>query len=237
MDQSFVPFDASHLSALAATFGTSLILVAIAWAWPSLAATIRFTLAAVLLATWALRFILLYDRGSFSVATTLPMYLCDWATVVVTISLLRPNQRTYDLAYFWGLGGTLQALLTPDLAIDFPDLQFVIFFILHGGVIVSVLFLTLGLRMRPWPASVPRVVVWSFVYLAAAIAVNAVFGTNFSYLRAKPLQPSLLDFLSPWPCYIAEMLPLGGVFIILLYSPFFVQDWSVSRRNISSDRQ
>ena len=236
MDHPFVPFEASHLSALAVTFVTSLVLVAIARTWSSrvLAATIRWVLAALLIASLALWFALLYDMGWLSPATILPANLCDWATIVVIITLVRPNQRTYELAYFWSLGGTLQALLTPDLVDDFPDPRFLIFFALHGGVIASVLFLTFGLRMRPWLSSIPHVIVWSLVYLAAAVAVNAFFGTNFGYLMTKPTQPSLLDFLAPWPYYIGEMMLLGGAFIILLYSPFLIRDRLVRDRNSSS---
>lgn len=234
-DGPFVLFGASHVSALGATFVTSLVLVGIARAWrdPKLVAAIRWGLAAVLLGSWALWFALQYQRRWPSVLMILPMQLCDWATIVVTITLIRPNQWTYELAYFWALGGTLQALLTPDLPVDFPDPQFLIFFIRHGGVIASVLFLTLGLRMRPWPSSIPRVIAWSFVYLAAAIAVNALFGTNFGYLAAKPARPSLLDFFAPWPYYIGEMIPLGAGFILFFYSPFLIRDWLVRRCDIS----
>ncbi len=236
MDQPFVPFEASHLGALAATFATSFGLVAVARTWgdPRLVPTIRWGLATFLLASWALWYALLFDKGWLSAATILPMHLCDWTTIVVIATLIRPNQRTYELAYFWVLGGTLQALLTPDIAIDFPDLRFLIFFALHGGVMASVLFLTLGLGMRPRPSSIPRVIVWSLLYLAAAIAVNAIFGTNFGYLRVKPAQPSMLDFLAPWPYYIGEMMALGGWFVIFFYSPFLVRDWLARRRDISS---
>jgi long-chain acyl-CoA synthetase len=227
MGRPFVLFEESHLGALAATAAVSLILIVTARIWASywIAAAIRWILAGFLIAGWALWFVLLYNKGWFSAATILPMQLCDWAALVTIITLIRSNQRTYELAYFWALGGTLQALLTPDLAIDFPDPRFLIFFALHGGVIASVLFLTLGLKMRPWPSSIPRVILWSLAYLVAAIAVNGIFGTNFGYLAAKPAQPSLLVFLAPWPYYIAEMMLLGGGFIILLYTPFLIWDW------------
>lgn len=233
MDRAFVPFGASHLWVFAAVFAVSLALSAAVRLEraPLLAASIRWVLAAVLIASWGLWFALLYDKGWFSVATVLPMNLCDWATIAAVATLIRPNQRTYELAYFWALSGTLQALLTPALAVDFPDLRFIVFFALHGGVVVSALFLTLGLGMRPWPSSIPRVAAWSLLYLVAAMGVNALFGTNFGFLAEKPVEPSLLDLLAPWPYGIGELILLGGGFIVLLYAPYFVLDWRRTRRN------
>src|ERR1700687_4832787 len=66
------------------------------------------------------------------------------------------HRLAYELAYFWGLSGTLQALVTPDLAEDFPSLHFITFQILHAGVVVAVLYLTLGLGMRSGPGSILR---------------------------------------------------------------------------------
>src|SRR3954468_4129417 len=83
----------------------------------------------------------------------LPMNLCDWAEIALIMALLTRNQLAYELGYFWGLGGTLQGLLTPPLYYDYPDLQFIFFFIQHGGVIAALLYLTLGTRLRPTWAS------------------------------------------------------------------------------------
>ncbi len=139
-------------------------------------------------------------------------------------TLIRPNQRTYELAYFWALGGTLQALLTPDLQYGFPDLRFDVFFLFHSGIIAAVLYLTFGSRLRPWPSSIPRVLLWSLVYLVLALTVNWAFKTNFGYLSAKPPGPSLLDALAPWPYYIGEMAVLGVISILIYYAPFYVAD-------------
>lgn len=230
----FIQFGTSHLVVLALILGVAIALIAIVrlWAGPQLVRTLRWTLAALLMTGWALWLLLVYAEGWVSIATVLPMQLCDWATIAVTVTLVWPNQRTYELGYFWALGGTLQALLTPNLAVDFPDPRFTIFFALHGGVIVAALLLTFGLRMRPWPASIPRVVAWSLIYLAAAVAVNALFGTNFGFLTARPVQPSLLDYLAPWPCYIGEMVLLAAGVIALLYAPFFVRDRFAGRRDL-----
>ncbi len=44
------------------------------------------------------------------------MHLCSWAVVTAVITLIYPNQLTYELCYFWALGGTLQALMTSDVS-------------------------------------------------------------------------------------------------------------------------
>ena len=93
----------------------------------------------------------------------LPMHLCDWASFAVIVALVWRGQLPYELAYLWGLAGTFQAVLTPDLAYTFPNPFFIGFFVDHCGIIVSVLFLTWGLGMRPCPGAVLRVWGWTQV--------------------------------------------------------------------------
>ena len=61
-----------------------------------------------------------------------------------------------------------------------PDVQFILFFVYHGGIIAAVIYLTLGARMRPWLASIPRVAAWTILYGAVAGAADWALGTNGS---------------------------------------------------------
>jgi hypothetical integral membrane protein (TIGR02206 family) len=219
----FVPFGPPHLAVLALTVAVPLLAAAVTRAARNrtLERSVAWAFAILLIATDVLWYSLLYAEGWMAPRNVLPMHLCDWAAITTVITLFYPNQRTYELSYFWGLGGTLQAILTPELAYDFPDLRFVVFFGFHGGIIAGVLYLTVGMGWRPILQSIPRVFAWSMVYVASASLVDYVFGTNFGYLRSKPVTPSLLDLLSPWPYYVLEMIALGLLLSLVLYAPFF----------------
>ena len=150
--------------------------------------------------------------------------MCDWAAVALILALWHPRQRVYELGYFWGLGGTVQGLATPDIARGFPDPQFIFFFINHGGIVAALLYLTLGTGLRPVPLSLLRVILASFAYAAVAGTADYLLGTNYGFLRAKPANASILDFLSPWPWYIPELVLIGFASALFYYAPFFIAD-------------
>ncbi|HEX4079038.1 MAG TPA: TIGR02206 family membrane protein [Rhizomicrobium sp.] len=226
MERPFVPFAPDHLVAIALAFVVPLVLGLVARASGSrrIARAFSFALAAELIATWILWYWLIAARGWLSSGTVLPMQLCDWAAIASIVALLRSGQRSFELAYFWAFSGTLQALLTPELFYGFPDLRFIVFFAFHDGAIAAPLYLMLAFKRRPVPASLPRVIAWSFFYLLCALATNMVFHTNFGYLSAKPAKPSLLDLMGPWPIYVIACVALGFGFVLLLYAPFFAAD-------------
>ena len=224
MIHKFALFGTSHILALALSFAAP---AAAAWLTrerPSLARHVCKGLAAVLLVNWVLWLAYLHSIGGLNLGNALLMNLCDWATLATLITLVRPNQYTYELAYFWALGGTLQGMITPDLAYDFPDVQFVYFFIYHGGIIAAVIFLTLALGLRPVPQSILRVIAWTLAYAATAGLVDWLLGTNYGMLRAKPPFPTVLDFLAPWPWYIPELVALGLLSALVYYAPWFAAD-------------
>jgi uncharacterized membrane protein YwaF len=54
-----------------------------------------------------------------------------------------------ELIYFWGLAGTLQAVITPDLAVGFPHPMFFEYVVGHLGIVLAAVFLVVGLRLTP----------------------------------------------------------------------------------------
>jgi hypothetical integral membrane protein (TIGR02206 family) len=229
MQGTFSPFHSfsiSHLAALGLIVAVAAALVVLARCAGSDGAKRRVAilLALALVLNKVAVYCTIFAIEDQSWTHALPMHMCDWAAVSAIIALLWRRQLPYELAYFWGLGGTLQATLTPDLKYDFPDIRFLTFFISHGGTLVAVAFLTLGLGMRPWPKSLLRILLWSNIYLLAAGTVDWLVDDNYGYLRHKPLHASLLDHMGPWPWYIVSLEAAAMVSFVVYYIPFFVMD-------------
>jgi hypothetical integral membrane protein (TIGR02206 family) len=229
----FVMFGPAHQVAIALAFAVPVVLALLVRMAnnETLYRVVRFLFAAELIATYVIWIWLLYARGWMAVGNILPMHLCDWAAIATIITLIRPNQKTYELAYFWALSATLQATLTPELALGWPDWRFIVFFGFHCGVIAAVLYMTLGMKMRPYLKSIPRAIGWTLFYGVCAGLVDWIFDVNFGFLHGKSKDPSVLDLLAPWPYYIAELVPIGIAFILVLYLPFFIADRFSQRRS------
>ena len=79
-------------------------------------------LAIVMLAAYAAENVAIAVRGTWTVERSIPLHLTDAVTIVSAVALWRPRPLPFELAYFWGLTASLQAVLTPDLGDRFPSI-------------------------------------------------------------------------------------------------------------------
>jgi hypothetical integral membrane protein (TIGR02206 family) len=233
MPPRFVPFGPPHLTAIALAVLVPLVLAPVARrnrVGGRADRLIRLGLTLFLVTGWVGWLWNGWHTGLLGLDNGLPLNLCDWAEAALIVALLSRHQFAYELGYFWGLGGTLQGLLTPPLYYGWPDPQFVFFFIQHGGVVAALLYLTVGTRLRPTLRSLPRVIAATLFYAGFAGLVDVLLGGNYGFLRAKPAGTNLLTFLSPWPWYIPQLVAVGLVFVLIYYAPFALADWLRRRR-------
>ncbi len=158
--------------------------------------------------------------GTASLTAIVPFHLCDIAAFLCGFALITRRELLCELSYFWGLAGTLQGLLTPNMAYDFPHPVFLTFFMQHGVIVITALLLPLGLGWRPRKGAWLRAFGWVIAYAVAAALVNLVLGTNFGFLMRKPTEASLLDVMPAWPGYVFCLVGLAGAFFYLLGLPF-----------------
>jgi hypothetical integral membrane protein (TIGR02206 family) len=193
--------------------------------WPRSEQIIGRLLAVLLLFNYVGYEIYLALTAGLAWQKALPFQLCDWAMIAILVSLLTGRERWLEVAYFWGIGGTLQAILTPDLKYAFPDIRFLTFFIAHSGIVVAIAFMMIMKKFRPHWISIVRVFAWSELYFVLAITVDLITGENYGYLLRKPAAASLLDALSDHRVvYILQMHLLALIFYFVLYLPFALYD-------------
>lgn len=175
-------------------------------------------MAGVVFAVFAAVLWLFRLADGFQPAQDLPLWLCDVAFLLCVACFVRPNEVMLILVAYWGLAGTLQAMLTPDLLHAFPSREFLLFFFGHSPIVVAVFFL-LG---RSRPSRLPTLygvrVAFGGLLLYTAIVgtLDALFGWNYGYLRRKPEGASVLDGLGPWPGYIVGALGLALLFFLIV---------------------
>jgi len=226
-EPAFHAFSVEHVTAIIVTAALPFGLAALARKSKSrfVERGIVVSLLAALIGNYTGYLIFIRGLGQLTWSQMLPMQMCDWAMVVIMVTLWTARRRWFEVAYFWGIGGTLQAILTPNLSYGFPDWRFISFFVAHSGIIVGVVYLMLTRGLRPYPISIVRVFAWSELYFVVAMIVDQLTGVNYGFLLHKPEAFSLLSFLSDWrPLYLAQMHVLALVFFAILYAPFAVAD-------------
>jgi len=234
--RAFRPFGLAHLIVIALTILLPFVFAAFARKsrWPRSERIIARLLAGLLLFNYVGYEIYLALTAGLVWQKALPFQLCDWAMIAILVALLTGRERWLEVAYFWGIGGTLQAILTPDLKYTFPDIRFLTFFIAHSGIVVAIAFMMIMKNCRPHWISIVRTFAWSELYFALAITVDLITGENYGYLLHKPAAASLLDALSDQRVvYILQMHLLALIFFFVLYLPFALYD--LVRGNSSHD--
>ncbi|MEP6821732.1 MAG: TIGR02206 family membrane protein [Chthoniobacterales bacterium] len=223
----FHAFGLEHLAVIFLTVALPFALAALVRKTKSQAVerSIAHSLSAILIGNYVVYLLFIRKWGEQPWEATLPMQMCDWAMVVIVVTLASGNRRWFEVAYFWGIGGTLQAVLTPNLRFAFPDLRFISFFVAHSGIIIGVVFLMLTRGLRPYKVSIVRAFLWSEFYFVSALTVDLLTGVNYGFLLHKPEAFSLLSLLSDyWPLYLLQMHGLALVFFAFLYLPLAIYD-------------
>ena len=219
-------FDCHHLTVLVAISLVVLGLIRFGRKIPSIyRPVIRYSMAFVLLGNEIFWHAWFWLTGQWSARDMLPLQFCSVAICLAAVMLITRSYRLYEPVYFIGIGGTLQALLTPDLTTyGFPHAMFFQFFISHGMLLIVAVYMTAVEGYRPYYSSIKRVFVMALIYSFCMGGINVLLGSNYLYLAHKPHTHTALDMLPAWPWYIPFM-GMGFVMTMLvLYLPFVVTD-------------
>ncbi len=163
-------------------------------------------------------------QNMYDVKDSLPLELCSLSLYMCFFMLLTRSYWLFQIVYFTGIGGAMQAMLTPAVGYAFPHYRFLEFFAAHIAIILSVLYMVWVEKYRPTWKSIPITMGFLNVMLVIDLGVNKWTGGNYMFLAGKPDTPSLLDVLGPYPWYLLSLEGTAIVLFVLMYLPFAISD-------------
>jgi hypothetical integral membrane protein (TIGR02206 family) len=170
----------------------------------------------------------------WSIQTMLPLHMCSVVVWLTMYMLITNNYAIYEVAYFLGIGGAMQALLTPDITgYGFPHFRAFNTFLAHGLLVAMPIYMTIVEGFRPTLQSFKRVIIWTNLYMIPVFFLNLAIGSNYLFIAGKPEFPTLLDLLAPWPWYILQLELIGFSILFLLYLPFLIKDLRLKKQTVT----
>ncbi len=163
---------------------------------------------------------LLADDPHVSRQEMLPLHFCSIMQFMCVIALGVRSRRIRAITYYGVLCASLQGLITPALAHDYPSPSYFAFFLSHGITVIIALYLPLALKWKPARWDMLWAIGFGIVFLIGVHMINLCLDTNYGFTVSTPPGGSVLDFLGPWPWYMVVMqAPLLGL-CMLLTLPF-----------------
>ena len=162
----------------------------------------------------------------YDLLNVLPFHMCALSAFSISIFFLTNKRIFYEVAFFWGIGGGLMALLQPDTPLDFPDPVFIIFYLSHGAMLLAIGHASIALENRPNLDSVKRAVMVSLAVIVVIYFINLILGppANFWYLGARPDATSIMDLMPDPPRHIPIVVTLGLIMFSIIYLPYWLYD-------------
>lgn len=178
----------------------------------------------ITLAFWVLFWIAIRMwQGYFDPKTDLPFDICNMLALALPLLMWRPSHRIHSIVYFWIMGGTIQAVITPHLYEGFPHFTFFKYWIVHGGLIVAAIYTTIVFDLRPTWRNLLQSFGYLQLYALFVLLCNLLIGSNYMYLLGKPPTASPLDFLGPWPWYLLVVEAVALLVFALVGLPLLLR--------------
>ena len=121
--------------------------------------------------------------------------------------------------------------MTPEFTSGKGSLLFYEYYLSHGGIILSAIYLTWILGMRPRKGSWLKVFLWSQLLIPIISCINWVLNANYMYLCIKPIAKNPF-LIGEWPWYIIgiELVALLHFFIVYLPFAYFYRQAKVNEQ-------
>ncbi len=160
--------------------------------------------------------------GRWSLQSSLPLQMCAISALLSGLLLLFKRQWMYEIVYFWGIPGAFHSLMTPEFTLGTDGLFFIEYFVSHGGIILSALWVTLLYKMKPRKGSWWKIFLWSQLLLPIVGSLNWLLDANYMYLCAPPSVENPF-LVGEFPYHLIGLELAGLLHFAIVYLPFGIQ--------------
>jgi len=222
----FSPFGATHALAAGVALGGMIAWIAAGARLRRADAARERSLVRVVAVLWLLQqaFSTLWWLlpANFDPGASLPLHLCDVVGWLGPFALLmddRPSARWLRTClYFWGIGLSSQAFITPTLEHGPADTRFWLFWISHTLIVGGAAYDAIVRGYRPHARDLLVAIGCSAAWAVPMVALNAATGFNYGYLGPELDGTTILNALPGWPWRPLAMGTIVAVLFSILWA-------------------
>ena len=186
--------------------------------------TVALSLISISLVQEIMHYFYKMHLGLFTFAQDISLHMCGFSLFLSCYALYNKNQTAFELAFFWGLGGAFQAILTPDpTRFHFAYISTFWSFLAHGIIILNVLWLIFvdGMRCRTYSLLNTAIVTNATVFIVGIINTCIGNGANYWFICEKPSGNSPF-LVGEWPYYLFTFQLVGFTVMAIIYFPMWL---------------
>lgn len=163
------------------------------------------------------------DAKGWYLDSDLPLHMCGFSVFATSWALLKRNKLVFELCYFWGLGGALQAILTPDVTGLVNHFYVFSFMVSHGLIILNVLYLIFVYGMVLRKGALKRTIIITNILLIPIAIINYMIDANYFYLFGPPENTASPFVLTDqFPYYFLNMELVAMAVLYVIYIPMII---------------
>jgi hypothetical integral membrane protein (TIGR02206 family) len=180
----------------------------------------------VMLGLWTITTVYWLLPANYGIGISLPLHMCDLTGLLAPIVLLTTLRWPRTLLYFWGLGLSINGILTPVLDHGPLHLTFWLYWLTHTAIIGTAIYDVIARDYRPNFRDCLIAIGACAIWLATVLAVDLSLDLNYGYVgNVTPERPTVIHTLGPWPLRVYKMI----VAVLALFMGMWLP-WAIARR-------
>jgi hypothetical integral membrane protein (TIGR02206 family) len=176
--------------------------------------------------------------GAWTVGNSLMLHMCGLALMFLPFVYFLPDGRArqycFEVLYFFGLGGAMQALFTPDIGMHgFPELKYFDYFLSHGTIVLGMVYAAAVYRLPLRLVSTVRIALVGTAACLVMFGVDRLFLLfppyelgNYFVMGYPPPTGSIIDVFAaifgPAPRYLAGLEIMGVAVLAVITAPYWI---------------